>query len=319
MKKALALLLVLVMCLSLVACGNSEPTPPEIPEGLEFCVGDVWHDYHYYLELFPDGYAKYGEYAKVIDVYYWRNLALVEGKDGIVCAQVEIYSEGKDGKTFTATFYSDPTGYNWAEIEGQKLYTMGDEPASPETTIPETTVPETTVPETTVPETTVPETTVEPEPVYETIEITIDNWQEYFEFRLGEGNWQEDAFGEATRYVNVFSFVIKEEYADVANPNTIDIALCYSYKNQYRYYEADFEAKSFTLGEKVSEELLGGHRIREGVSDAKSMTRMEYTVWYIECFKDSSAYVDVNGDYIVDWVDTLDIDRIQGTIEIQTN
>lgn len=51
-----------------------------------------------------------------------------------------------------------------------------------------------------------------PVPEYETIEITMDNWQEYFEF-VFDYHWGENAFGEGEQLCVGISLYLKEAYA----------------------------------------------------------------------------------------------------------
>ena len=52
----------------------------------------------------------------------------------------------------------------------------------------------------------------ETQPQYETVEITLDNWQKYFEV-IDEPRWKKNAFGEIESFDGVFvSFALKEEY-----------------------------------------------------------------------------------------------------------
>ena len=52
---------------------------------------------------------------------------------------------------------------------------------------------------------------VETEPKLEIVELTLDNWQEYFEF-VDNPNFQKDAFGEVEGFTVGISLQLKEEY-----------------------------------------------------------------------------------------------------------
>lgn len=105
---------------------------------------------------------------------------------------------------------------------------------NPETTVLETTAPQ-TVPETTVPETTVPETTV-PETVPETIppttaeavqeiQITTENWQDYFERRDVQKVRVNDA-GEITLREFGYGVFLKDEFIPrLAQNNPVDVSI----------------------------------------------------------------------------------------------
>ena len=105
---------------------------------------------------------------------------------------------------------------------------------NPETTVLETTAPQ-TAPETTVPETTVPETTV-PETVPETIppttaeavqeiQITTENWQDYFERRDVQKVRVNDA-GEITLREFGYGVFLKDEFIPrLAQNNPVDVSI----------------------------------------------------------------------------------------------
>lgn len=60
------------------------------------------------------------------------------------------------------------------------------------------------------------------------IEITLDNWQEYFEF-IGGKKWEYDDFGIATGVWFATAIVLKEEYRDRLVLAHTDIAFGYTY------------------------------------------------------------------------------------------
>lgn len=57
-----------------------------------------------------------------------------------------------------------------------------------------------------------PPAKIETKPVNETIEITMDNWQDYFE-EYDEDVWELDAFQELDKLTNCAYLVLKDEYA----------------------------------------------------------------------------------------------------------
>ncbi len=318
MKKALALLLALVMCLSLVACGENKTTEEkgmEAAETIDTITSETLIE-EVIPEVHEDLIATYPLLAGLLGE--WKSIShvqeddpfqetiiinddgtcMIDGKNGLWQVDTGNTAEGRvcisihvDGTHIGSMMYWDNN--KSISIIHTSFYFS---PASWEKA----------------------DVTESSEPAYETVEITMENWPEYFEFRLREGYWREDAFGESTEYSSSVIFTIKDEYIDIVNQDTIDIAFSYSYVNQYWYYEADFDSKTLTIRELVSEELLREHSIFEGVSSGIAMTSTESPTVAVYFYKDSPLYTDINGTEILK-IDAVDIDRIQGTIEIQAN
>ena len=98
--------------------------------------------------------------------------------------------------------------------------------AEGESVKPENPVPEDTKPENTVPEDTKPENT---EPQYETVEITPDNWQEYFEI-IGYMEYRDNAFGEAESCFFRSELRLKEEYRSRLSANMMMIKVLLNFR-----------------------------------------------------------------------------------------
>ena len=115
---------------------------------------------------------------------------------------------------------------------------------TPETTeIPTTTIPATTELEISEPETTAP---IEAEPQYETVEITMENWEDYFEFTHFYIPYK-NSFGEVENFSVETRFCLKDGY----NASNVDIAIEYSYVEQGFTYEVNFENGTLTFGKAV--------------------------------------------------------------------
>lgn len=93
------------------------------------------------------------------------------------------------------------------------------------------------------------------------ITITLDNWDEYFEFVVEE-EWQENAFGEAEGLHFVYKFQPKEEYADKIKKNAnFSIAVEYTFTTTtslaYVPITVDYENRTYSLGDIPSETMTG--------------------------------------------------------------
>lgn len=108
---------------------------------------------------------------------------------------------------------------------------------------PEGTTPDVTEPENTEPEITEPEIT---EPQYETVEITLDNWQEYFEIQEFV-TFRENGFGEIENVRADYILVTKEGITCDTDNCNITIEYTYSYGDTT--YTVDYESRTIAYGE----------------------------------------------------------------------
>ena len=93
------------------------------------------------------------------------------------------------------------------------------------------------------------------------VTITLDNWDEYFEFVVEE-QWQENAFGEAEVLHFVYKFQPKEEYADKIKKNAnFSVAVEYTFTTTtslaYVPITVDYENRTYSLGDIPSETMTG--------------------------------------------------------------
>ena len=143
-----------------------------------------------------------------------------------------------------------------------------------------TEAPTTTTPATTVPESTAP---IETEPQYETVEITMDNWEDYFEFVFIE-DWEINGFGESEGYSCEYRLKLQDEYASKINLQNLAITVEVAYKDVISYATFDFEKMEYmidgnmsSVGEKstvweitsLNEEMCTSNRL-EGNADVQS-------------------------------------------------
>lgn len=135
----------------------------------------------------------------------------------------------------------------------------------------------------------------EEEPEVEAIEITLDNWQEYFEI-VERDKVIKNAFDEITDVVRVWDIVIKDGFEMVE----YDIAVEYSFIYEMRYYEIDKEDGTLTIGEYSGEGKFSDTMNKKISSSVES--NLIFT---------SSA-----GNKILYFPTDLQIVRIQGTLNI---
>lgn len=82
----------------------------------------------------------------------------------------------------------------------------------------------------------------------EEIELTLYNWDTYFEF-AEVPSFTENVFGEVDTFNLYFQFRLKEEYLERLNPENSNIAVEASYTYGHRYCTVDYEAQTYELRE----------------------------------------------------------------------
>lgn len=108
---------------------------------------------------------------------------------------------------------------------------------------PEVADPEVTEPESTEAEVTEPEST---EPQLEEVEITLDNWQEYFALQEFV-TFRENGFGEIENVRADYILVTKEGIT--CDTDNCNIAIEYTYSYGDTTYTVDFENRTIAYGE----------------------------------------------------------------------
>ena len=105
----------------------------------------------------------------------------------------------------------------------------------------------------------VPETTETPtitEPQYTTVEITIDNWQDYFEI-VSIDDWHLNGFGESEGYSNYYKLKLRDEYKEKVKCDALGyihnviLTVEFTYTWSFNYAEVDFKEMWYSVG-KVS-------------------------------------------------------------------
>lgn len=190
MKKALSLLLALVLCLSLCACGKKTDA----------------------------------EYVKILESKITRREQEI---DRIIADSQQAI---RDYEERIAVYEARIADYELRIADYEKILNANNNQT-------ENTEPENT------------------EPQYETVEITLDNWQEYFESEpvQGESCWTENSFGETTGFLSCSFFLrLKEEYRNrLYQGNEYQSEIAYMYEAYFCYREAEFdlEKREVTIGD----------------------------------------------------------------------
>ena len=165
-------------------------------------------------------------------------------------------------------------------------------------------------PENAVQDNTAPENS---EPQYETVEITLDNWQEYFELKMSVCE-MKNAFGELENLFPQMRFVLKENLAGITAD--MDIVFEYTCTDSYScHFTYNTDTGELTEGEKTDDYVsdpwgtireIGERHIEDGTS----------------IFGNGNYDVTVDGNiasFTADMYSTVEILRIQGTITVINN
>ena len=152
------------------------------------------------------------------------------------------------------------------------------------------------------------------EPQIVEVEITLDNWQEYFEFKEFLF-FQNDDFGEFEQYAFYWCFVPKEEIGTVKDST---VALGYDYHTESHYFIVNPDANSYEWGE------VTPNPYSETGSDTVHVSWLNSVRFY------SNGEIDIRGAELKHMFGnsltsgnapyyTFDITRIEGTLTIEKN
>lgn len=190
----------------------------------------------------------------------------------------------------------------------------GGESNTPNT--PETTEapskPAHTEPAPTTPPTTEAFTPTETEPQYTTVEITMENWENYFEYNLTVSP-RMNAFGEVETLVPVMKFHLKDEWASITT--NMDVALEYNAIDTYScMYSYNIDTGEFVVGEKIEDMDSGG---LWGFTKTMDETNIEEGVSLFGAPIPGKVEIEGNIAKILgSSYATIEILRIQGTITV---
>ncbi len=164
----------------------------------------------------------------------------------------------------------------------------------------------------------------------ETIELTIDNWQDYLEMKEDYGYYYDD-FDEINTMYKAYYFYLKDgmTFAEDSEP---EVAIEYEYDyNYYTFSNVDWINGTFDYGELFDVQSFATDHISETATLTRNYDKKteEYTtniIGYIKqgeiWFKNGETTSDVDFDEnfqpinVIEKHDNLTITRIQGTIEV---
>lgn len=152
------------------------------------------------------------------------------------------------------------------------------------------------------------------EPQIVEIEITLDNWQEYFEFKEYLF-FQNGDFGDFKQYSFHWCFIPKEEIGTVKK---CTVALGYDYHVENHYFTVDPDAKTYEWGE------VALNPYAESGSDTEKVGWLDMVRLY------SDGAIDIRGAQLRHMFGntltsgnapyyTFEITRIEGTLTVEKN
>ena len=155
-----------------------------------------------------------------------------------------------------------------------------------------------------------PQYEMENDSQYETVEITIDNWADYFEI-ISIDDWKLNGFGESEGYNKYYSLKLREEFHSRINVESISLTVEMLFTHSYNHVDVNFDEMKYTIGD-VSE-----NQIKE-CSEVWEITRLQDDFCTSNAIR---ADIDVYeiGDRIdcyISVISNLTVGRIQGTIEL---
>ena len=163
---------------------------------------------------------------------------------------------------------------------------------------------------------------VEAEPQEQTVEITLDNWQEYFEIRPNTYGALYDSFGEFERldYVN-WAMFLKNDVADKVT-ELEDLAIEYSFRDGYFcWFEYNLDTEEFVQKNAAAEgEVDSRLKVEDSNRDLPlSLYELRDKNGCFLVFINEHLSESLNGNiysFIGEAYETMEIVKIKGTITI---
>ena len=148
----------------------------------------------------------------------------------------------------------------------------------------------------------------------ETVEITAENWDTYFEFRTLY-LWSENAFGETDTVEYPTALCVKEEYIDRIVLDQVNLAVECTWTQRYRQADVDWENKTISFGEDT--EASDYHSTTASVTKIDCWETYEnaYIVVYLRDVGQSKEMLAQIQSLL--YMDDCQVARIQGTITIK--
>ena len=151
-----------------------------------------------------------------------------------------------------------------------------------------------------------------------TIEITLDNWQQYFEIQEII-NWHEDEFGDTSSLWVRYVLCVKAEYADRIVLEESDVAVEYIKYEQTVPVTIDFANKEYVFGNVDKEnafENKGQDRLLKEYDAFLEGYHAVLTSVDPVVFDEYSTRMDENGNQESTCVEFV-VNRIKGTIVVK--
>jgi len=152
-----------------------------------------------------------------------------------------------------------------------------------------------------------------PEPVYQAQEITMDNWDTYFELVQNE-DWRVNGFGEAEDYRVDYQLKLRDEYLEKVNRLNFNLSVELSFTANYHDATVDLTTREVMIGDIATN--ISGEDTGE-VSRVNDVTYFDET-GILSMYNASSYLIQWdNGTqsmYVIEDIPT--VTRIQGTIEL---
>lgn len=160
---------------------------------------------------------------------------------------------------------------------------------------------------------------------YTYVDITLDNWQEYFDLEVLP-QWYEDLFGDATGVYFTIALTVKPAYRDRLMPSIYpyndtpqdfstgdsSIAVEVAWHYDETYLNVDFPSRSITFGEKVPYGDSGIQSEQGSVFYFSGNEGFSSSVIYLP-----EPYTDYDGALIAQRISELNLCRIQGQLPLR--
>ncbi len=148
----------------------------------------------------------------------------------------------------------------------------------------------------------------------QTVEITAENWNTYFEFRTLY-HWSENAFGETDTVEYPTALCVKEEYVDRIVLDQVNLAVECAWTQHYRQVDVDWENHTITFG--ADTEASDIHSTTASVNEIHCWESYEnaYIVVYLRDVGFSKDMLTEIPSHLS--MEDCKVVRIQGTITIK--
>lgn len=148
---------------------------------------------------------------------------------------------------------------------------------------------------------------IPPEPEYTAVEITMDNWQDYFELKVVE-NWEKNDFGEVDTLVLSSGLALRDEYRENAlGDGKTEITYEMAFDFGERSIEIDFENQTY--------EFTSGMRWKEPQTEVLSIKNFD-EISFHNYWIDHNSYNSYHAAFVGD---NLELLRIEGTLCLLDN